>query len=173
MRNPTSILKETGKAPNVILIVFNILAFVFLSVFWFWYLGSQEIYKVIDQKAHTINNISREDPNFNLLMEKYISDTKANTQKIQNVTNMVKQRNNDNIDLFINYLIPPLAVLVFFLILSLIYLGYSNERWEISDTILLVLLLVSFVVEVIFYIVVIHDFQFVPDSEIIANILKS
>lgn len=173
MRNPRSIAREVVRAPNVVLLLFNILAFVVLSVFWVWYLGTQEIYNIVAEKAVSINNIAKEEPTFSKFIDDYISKTKSDTANIDYIVNKIKERNIQNIKTFETYLIPPMAIIGFFFILSLVYLWYSGESWGLIENILVLLIILSFTVEIVFYFVIIHKYQFSPNSKIITNILSN
>lgn len=173
MRTPRSIATEVARAPNIVLVSFNILAFVILSIFWVWYLGTQEVYNIVSEKAISINNIAKEEPSFAKIIDDYIAKVKSDTANIEYVSNKIKQRNVENVNTFQTYLIPPMAILGFFFILSLVYLWYSGERWGLIENILVLLIILSFTVEIVFYFVIIHKYQYTPNSQIIANILSN
>lgn len=139
-----------------------------MTVFWFWFLGSQEIYHVLDQKAHTINNIAQQEPIIKIIIDRYVQLNKNN---FNDITDEIKTRNNSNIDLFHNFLLPPVIAIAALFLLSLGYLLYSNEKWGLAENVLMLVMVLSFVTEILFYIVVINKYQFIPDTKVVSLIL--
>ena len=172
-RGPLSSFKAFVKPSNLILMIVNISAFVIVSVLWFWYIGSQQLFVFLDQKAHVFNNIARNDENFNKLVEDMIQSAKNDTANIEKVKQDIKNRNNRNVDLFRELIAPPLTILGCLFILSIGYFFFRCDTWGWSETILVFLLLFAFLTEIIFFFVIIQDFQFMSNTTILSKLVDT
>ena len=136
-----------------------------MAIFWFWFLGSQQLYTIIDEKAKVVDYISRYDGKFYQSLEVYLQSMVNNRHRIERATEEIKLRNNTNVDLFRKYLAAPMVILAILVIYSFIRFYYSSKNWTAVETNLLILLFAAFTTELIFLLVVLEGYQYIPNTD--------
>lgn len=168
-----SILKQAFDPINSVITIVNLELFVILMVLWFWYIGSQQLYSVIDSNVKDINNIVENSPALDLSLQVFIETTKNDTELINQAKIDVEEKNKQNIKLFRIYFLPIILSLFFLLIILIIRLYRSKCKWGGREWLLVVLMILAFVTEIIFYFIVIKGFHYISPVTILYKIMEN
>lgn len=164
-------IKKSFSPTNSFIMFINILLFALVIVFWFWFVGSQQLYVVIDKKAENVVNIMDQNNILKSLLTKYIDGVKNDTELLDNTRKLIINRNNYNIDLLHKYFIAPFSILAGIIVLYLLYIYIYRSGLGTVDIILIFIMLLSFITEIIFYIVVITDFPYITNSKLFGLVM--
>ena len=171
MENFKQIFKIVLEPTNMFTTSLNIFLFVSLLFLWFWFIGTQQLKYVIYEKMDQVNNIIKNDPIISKSVDLYLDTIKEDTKFIEKVRNDIIERNEYNLDIVYKYFgIPILILLSIVLFYGVnIFINFPN-KWKIEQNILVILMILAFVTEIIFYFVVIRKFQYVSNSTIIKSV---
>jgi len=156
---------------NLVLIIFNVLVFILVLIFWFWFIGTQQLFGVIDSKLKGVSNIINENENIETAVDLFIAETLSNKEEIDNTKNEILERNAHNVTKFHEYLLPLIIVLSLGLIASL---GFAVKRKSVFTRVhawILLFIILAFLTEVFFYLIVVDNFHYVANSTIVVYLL--
>lgn len=170
-RTVDEVIRKGFSPTNTFILIVNIFLFGLLIIFWYWFIGSQQLFSVIDKKAEEINNLMENDISLNASMQTYITQVKNDTGKIERVRLAIENRNIENITKFREYFLGPVLILV---ILGVVYFVYivKFKEFHMRDVVLILIMVLMFMTEVIFFFVVINNFKFIPTSTVLVNLLE-
>lgn len=164
---------------NLVLITFNILIFLLVIIFWFWFIGTQQLYTILDNKTEEILNITGQDVvmtgSINLFVDSVLNDS----VKIEETKKSIIDRNNDNVDSFHVVILPIIITFLILFLISVMYLIYNIKYpsgykiFEKYDFILIFITLIMFLSEVIFYFIVITDFHYMSTITLMAKLFNN
>jgi len=159
---------------NSLILIINIILFGLLIMFWFWFVGSQQLILVLDEKAVEINNLTTTNDDIVLknAMDIFINSVKNDQEKLDKVRNDIKNRNKQNGDNFRLFFIPLLIFLIILCIVYIIYIIKYKKGITSREFMLVLTMICMFFTEIIFFIVVIQDFRYIPTSTIVYNLLE-
>ena len=171
MEGLKQIFKIVLEPINMFINSVNIFLFVLLLFLWFWFIGSQQLKYVMYEKIDQVNNIIKNDPIISKSVDIYLDTIKEDTKFIEKVRNDIIERNEYNIDIVYKYFGIPILIL---LIISFFY-GVNifidfPHKWRIEQNVLVVLMILAFVTEIVFYFVVIRKFHYISNSSILKSI---
>lgn len=166
------IMKEAFTPVNSIITAINIFLFLSLMIFWFWFIGSNQLYIVLENKIAELVNITDNDPVLNVAINQYIEKKRNDTQYIEETRKKIIERNNENIDSFYSLFLPPLIILLLVIIWLAFKIHTSHHKWTRIESILVMLMFSAFFTEVVFFFVVVQDFQYIANSEVLLKLFE-
>ena len=162
---------------NLILNFTNIFFFGILLALWFWFIGSTQLYEVLDIKASEIMNVVDKDiileSSLNVFIDNYINDE----AQINNTRNNMIIRYKENKSQFYKTLITTIVLLSSFgIIIGIFFLFIKSYKTKdkflsvkdnASSFILFWFMILMFSTEAIFYFVVVKNFHYISTPKII------
>jgi hypothetical protein len=171
--------------PATAIIIFsNTLAFMSMQTLFFWFILSKTVENTVIDKITLIEGLTRSVPEFENQLISFL-----NSENYQNITIRATEqynlRTSNNIELAWTWMTPPFAVIIGFLVLSLITELYltilefrklipkSGERFDRIDLLILCSVFFAFSTETIFYFTVMHRSRAITDMDILQIIINS
>lgn len=156
---------------NIFLNLLNSTLFIFILVCFFIFIISGTFLQVIIEKSEIIKLYADENPVFK---EQLINNINADYDQVQNLAQQDKEkREENNKQLIINELLPYLIILTFLTIIAGLYsvtFG-KNRYYKTADSILLFTLLFAFSTEIVFYFVVLRNWIYIGDQELMTRFI--
>jgi len=170
---------------NLLLMFFNIFIFIVIEIIFFWYILSYQIVYIIEDKAYLIVLAAQQNPDLKQQILEYLTNN-ASTDISQNAIIDKEARDAYNYQLIFTYLGPMIYAIFAILITIAFYkligyriinwlfgLQYNGAKMSCSSYILLVCVIFSFLTEIIYYYVVINQWNFISDAEVILLMISS
>jgi hypothetical protein len=164
-------IKDVFHPSNILICVANISVFVIFLILFFWFILSRQFDAIILEKVSIISLIAKYDPEFRKVLLEYLYSNNTSNDLIAKKQEELRYRENVN-SLQIEVL-PFTYILGTILILDIIYMVLHKNKLMFSEWILLILVLGAFITEVIFYFVLVNEWRFIGDFQLIYNILYS
>jgi len=160
---------------NLLLMFFNIFIFMIIEVIFFWYVLSYQIVYIIENKAELLVLAAQQNPSVKKQVLLYLNNGTESSAAIED-RNL---RNSINVQLIFQYLGPFMYVIFSILILIIIYKicgyrlvnkilknQYDGSKMSASSYFLLMCVICSFITEIIYYFVVINQWNFISDAKL-------
>lgn len=151
-----------------VIIYVNVIFFIIVQTFFFRYIASKQYEDVLKQKIEIIKLYSEKFPTEKEKIDKYVKDyLKTNKNKIQDQHN---KRSEKNVILENTYCWNFLKVTIVLLLLTL-YI--SKEQWTSLHTFGLILVVLGYTTELLFFYLIVRKYEFVGDHKITSEISKN
>ncbi len=165
--------------PSTILVIFcNVLIFMFFQILLFWYVISKEIENIIIDKSLILHDIIQNSTVLhNQLIDYTLSEEylKVYNQSIEDS----EERNQFNISLTWTWMFFPFTIVILIIFIGISYAIYihrctskNNMKLDKTDMIILITVFLSFLTEIIFIFVLIMEYEYVSDMDIIIFFIK-
>ncbi len=159
--------------PNLIVVFANVLSFVLLETLFFWFVASNAIGAVVQDKATVVAYFAGQKRS---TREALISEleNEYNTQTIPSVAaKQLRQREEQNFHLVLTHIAPVAVTMVIMIIVLYMAMKWKGKPFTRIDTFLLGMVLFAFSTEIYFYITVTSQIVYVGDNELMAEVYKS
>jgi len=177
-----NIILKVFESENLLLMFFNVFIFIVIEIVFFWYILSETLVYIVLDKCQLIVFMLQQDPTLKKNMMAYLNGNDA-TQLPQRALEEQSARNSNNFNLILQYLGPTIYTLFSILMSITIYklIGYRLVNYILNDTrfringtkmsrssyFLLIFVIFSFVTEILFYYIVIREWKFISDAQLI------
>ena len=166
--NENSIFKPN----NMIIVVSNIIFFIIVQTIFFNTIASKQFNNVLKKKVDIINEYLNLNPEFKKIFSNYKkSDEYKETVEI--ASKQYKETNKYNTDLTLKRILPVLIFFVLVLIIFIFLLKKSNMQWTDNDWAGISLIVFAYFSEILFYLIVITQYNFYTDSKMYYKIFNS
>ncbi len=155
---------------EILLNLFNIITFFIAIISFFWFVVSKQFNIIIVEKLGIFISLCKKDETFKENIHNYLKSEYV--KYIYYSANIHEQnRNSYNYDLLTNELFPYLYVLIILIVINIFYIIYKRITINKNDLLLFILMFLGFFTEVIFYFVVINEWKYVGDFELLLLVL--
>lgn len=155
---------------NYSTILLNVIIFYTLQYMFFKYILSNMYMNIVLDKVNIIKNIMNDNTIFDLYIKNKINEDydkqKENSEKESDV------RNKLNDKLTLKYVFIPLILLSILFLFTIVYKWGKGRKWDIYDSISIVLILLAFLTEVYFLFLIVKKYIHVGDHLLIYNYLE-
>ena len=166
--NENSIFKPN----NMIIVVSNIIFFIIVQTIFFNTIASKQFNNVLEKKVDIINEYLNLNPEFKKIFSNYKkSDEYKETVEI--ASKQDKETNKYNTDLTLKRILPVLIFFVLVLIIFIFLLKKSNMQWTDNDWAGISLVVFAYSTEILFYLIVVTQYNFYTDSKMYYKIFNS
>ena len=152
---------------NLLLIFANLFAFVVMETLFFWYIASNTISEVVKSKSLFLANVANNDPDMKEEMITFLSLPENSTEISMRAASQNKVRNEKNVDMVISRIFPVAIAMAVACILMVGMIYHRGEKFTRVDYFLLLLVLLAFSTELIFYLVVIKQLEYIGTSKLV------
>ena len=159
---------------NIILIFVNVLIFILMQTIFFYFVGSRQLEKVINDKVDIVNQYMKYDSSYKSKIKEYM-----NTEKIKNIINKAedeeKERTQENIEIIKKWIGTPLIVLVSLLLICFIIFIIAKKKWTGIDNVGLSLVFTAYLTEICIFFGIIQKYIFLGDQTLyyfLYNLIK-
>lgn len=163
------ILSNTFNANNTLVSLLTILFFITALVLFFWFVISDQLKIIILEKLEIIKIYSDNDKNFKNVLKDMVNKQELDEN---NYRQEINNRNEQNIKTFAEMLIWWFVVVIVCVVANILYITILRKPFDKADIVLVVFVLSAFVAEIIFYLVIIREWKFIGDNEIIKELIK-
>lgn len=158
-------LKELLEPSNMIIIITNIIFYMIIQTLFFYFVASKQFNNLLTNKMDIVNEYLSFDEKANNAMKKflksqYITDIKKQSKQQEN------KCNKENKIMITKYLIVPFIILIVCLCVFVYMLIKKRKQWIEADTILMILIISVYSVDLIFYFTVIKKYKFIGDENL-------
>lgn len=162
---------------DIVLIIVNLIFFIFIQMIFFVYVVSNLYETLLTNKINFVKTLEDNNSNIKSLIQNikhdFIENYKNNTfDTIEYFNQLKSQRLSINNNLTLLYGGVPIVVLCFILLCIFIKKNVKNN-WNSSHTFGFILIILSYIVEVILFFCVISQYEFIGDNYLIYNFLKN
>ena len=156
---------------NLLLILANLLVFVVVETYFFWNIASKTVDNVVNTKGRFVANVVKNKPDTHSAMLFYL-DTPANTTELIEKTNQQRKEREDQNWELVKSMIAP-AVYIIGGVCALVSLALIARRETVTsvDLFLLFCVVGAFSTEVVFYLLVITQLEYIGDAQIMEKII--
>lgn len=171
-----SFLSKTFSPVNTTIFFITLISFIVSLILFFELILADYPEKVILDKTKVIAMYAKENNTFNVVLNEHINNINISEESAIQDKNLRTIHNNKSI--MTNGVIPFLLCIVLLFVgyiaymLVLKYKFKQNLNFEKSDSILIILAISCFVVEIVFYLIVVHNWKFIPDNEVLKILLS-
>jgi len=154
---------------NLIIVIVNVIFFMFVQTLFFNLVASQQYVNVLKSKVDILNILSQKDPHIRTLLSAFKTDyikTHIETAKKQEA---LRKEHNDALARQHSYHYIALATVV---LVAIVLPMKSKENWGPVDTLNLIIVLLAYSTELVFFFFVVRKYEFVGDHYIIATLAK-
>jgi cell division protein FtsL len=157
---------------NTLIFFITIISFIVaLIVFFELVLTNYPIF-ILDNKLEIVTIACKQSSSTNAYIQQQVANYFQNTQNIQMVENEIQQRKVKNFSIFQKQVLPYLLVVFFLFVIFIIWFSVKGKKIEKIDYLLILFAVLSFLVEIIFYFMVLYQWEFISDSEFIKILLQ-
>ena len=150
-----------------IVIYVNVIFFVVVQTLFFRYIASKQYENVLKQKVEILKLYGEKFPNEKTKIDKNIQEyINENREKIEE---QYKKRSKKNAELETTYCWNFAKAIVALLILTLII---NKEQWTSIHTLGLVFVILGYTTEILFFFLIVKQYEFVGDHKISSEIFK-
>lgn len=173
-----SFLSATFTPVNTTIFFITLISFIISLILFFEFVLADYPEKIILDKTSIIAMYAKENNGFNTMISKQLKD--IDNSEIAKLAELDKEARttNNNKALMDKGVLPFLLVIIAMFIVYVVYLliiKYKYKRnlnFEKSDIILIILAIMCFMVEIVFYFIIVHNWKFIPDNEVIRILLS-
>lgn len=157
---------------NMIVVLSNVIFFIVVQTMFFKYVASKQFNIVLEDKAGIVGEYLKYDPNANEKFRRFKNSEQVKIIK-QNAKKQEALREKENAESTMMWIGIPLLVIGAFLIFFVIKLFYKQEHWDTTDTMLLSFVVFAYLIEVVFYLGIVRQYQFYGDQSIYSNVYNT
>lgn len=171
-----SFLSKTFSPVNTTIFFITLISFIVSLILFFELILADYPEKVILDKTKVIAMYAKENNVLNVVLNQHIDKMNITEEYANRDKNIRTIHNNKSI--MTKGVIPFLLCVVFLFIVYIAYLLVikykfkTNLNFEKSDLILIILAISCFIVEIVFYLIVVHNWKFIPDNEVLKILLS-
>jgi hypothetical protein len=159
------------ESSNMIVILANIIFFMVVQTLFFKYVASRQFNIVLEDKANIVEEYLKHDPKANTKFREFKNSDRA--KEIKKAANeQEKIREAENMSNTMTWIGIPLLIVVSFLIFFIGKLFFKKEEWDTTDSILLSFVVFAYMIEVLFYLGIVRQYQFYGDQAIYDNLYR-
>ena len=159
---------------HVILISVNILAFIVIQTSFFYFVGSQQLNKVITNKIGIIKSFIKYDDSYKTGVKNFVK-----SKSIQDILKKAEEeeetRTLQNIEIIKQWIGPPLIAMLSILVLAIIILIATKSKWTGVDNVGISLVFTAYLTELFIFFGIINRYEFLGDNTIykfVYNLIK-
>ena len=158
---------------NSIVGLSNVLFFMVVQIFFFWFIASREIDHVVHEKAEILmlirDNLRRQHLNdvAEALDATLVSKKR---QRAAEARARERERSQLNLDLVIRWLIPGVTVVALVLIGFLLYNRSQGWALEHAHKVGLGLVLLAYITEILIFLTIVSNYIMVSDTDILREL---
>lgn len=160
---------------NVIVSLVNILFFVVVQTAFFWLVGARQLDKAVQEKASllcaTRRNLQAHGARDALKMLDTVVFTELDAYA-EEADKQAKRREEANLNLVVRWIGPLILVLVGLLVAIIIFNRARKQSLGFEHYFGLVLVVVSYVTELMFFFFVVRQYNLMGDYEILHKVVK-
>lgn len=166
------IFKEIFHSSNILICLSNIAVFVTFLILFFWFVLSKQFDAIILEKVKLISLVAKYDPKFKTVLKNYLYSNDSITLAAK-ATQQENLRYENNVNALQIEVMPFVYILSTLWTLNLIYMIWYKRKLLFSEWILLLLVLGAFITEVIFYFILVNEWKFIGDFELVYKVVWS
>lgn len=159
------------ESSNMIVILANIIFFMVVQTLFFKYVASRQFNIVLEDKANIVEEYLKHDPKANAKFREF-----KNSERVKAIqkaaSDQEKIRETENMSNTMMWIGIPLLIVVALLIFFIGKLFFKKEEWDTTDSILLSFVVFAYVIEVLFYLGIVRQYQFYGDQAIYDNLYR-
>lgn len=154
---------------NMIVVFATIIFCMITQTLFFKYVASKQFNTVLEDKANIVEQYLKHDEESNTLYKKFKSSESAKILK--NAASQEEDiREKINMSNTMMWIGIPVIIGILFIIFFLARLYLNNETWDTVDTMLLCIVVISYITEIMFYVGIVRPYQFYGDQSLYSNI---
>lgn len=151
---------------NLFIVVANVLAYIILQTLFFWFIASNSVNYVLEDKAALVHTFFSQRDSTKRMMESYL-DNPVNTDYLPTIAARQKSdRDSQNWELVKTYIMPIAVVLLVALVVIRGVMYFRKQPFTRIDMFLLFLVLGAFTTELYFFLTVSSQLTYIGDGEI-------
>lgn len=153
------------ESANMIIVFANVIFFMIVQTLFFEYVASKQFNIVLEDKANIVGEYLKNDPNANEKYRRFKNSDKAS--QIQTTAKKQEdKRAKENMENTMLWIGIPVLIAVAFLVFFIIKLIFKKEVWDTTDSVLLSFVVFAYMIEVLFYLGIVKQYQFYGDQSI-------
>jgi hypothetical protein len=153
---------------NTLIFFLTMLSFIVALIVFFEEVLSKYPVLILKKKLDIVTIACQENPIVGTYIKEKVGNYFQNSENIKKVNEVSSKRKKDNLDTFMEQVFPFLVVISVIFFVYIIYgIVRKNFNLEGQDWILIFFAIFCFIVEIIFYIVILQQWEFISDSEFI------
>lgn len=159
---------------QVILIFVNVLVFIVIQTFFFYFVGSQQLNDIIVNKMGIIKSFIKYDNSYKNKVKNYVK-SKPIQDILKKADEEKKTRASQNIEIIKQWIGPVLIAVLSILILAIIILIATKSKWTGVDNVAISLVFTAYLTEIFIFFGIIKQYEFLGDNTIyrfIYNLIK-
>ncbi len=171
-----SFLSNTFNPVNTTIFFITLISFIVSLILFFELILADYPEKVILDKTKVVAMYAKENDKFNFVLNEHIDKTNVTKESVIHDKKIRTIHNNKSI--MTKGVIPFLLCVILMFVAYIVYLIIikykfkQNLNFEKSDSILIILAISCFIVEIVFYLIIVHNWKFIPDNEILKILLS-
>ncbi len=166
------IIKEVFNSKNLLINLSNIVIFLIFIILFFWFILSRQFDYIVLDKVNIISLLAKYDKDFNETLTEYLNTNESLYEIPKKALEQEESRNAYNFILLQTEVFPFLYVVCTSLIIVILYIIVKRKKLLKAEYYLLSFVVFAFITEVIFYFLVIKEWQFIGDYQLLYNVLK-
>jgi amino acid transporter len=162
------------KLTNVILILANVLIFIVFQTVFFYFVGSQQMSKIIKNKTDIINKYLKISNIHKYETREFINSNEIKKRLLESKKEE-KERKEKNIEVIKTWIGPPLIIVLMLLFICITMLYVNKVKWIGVDSVGLTLVVTAYVTEIVIFLGIIKKYEFLGDQPLyyfIYNLIK-
>jgi hypothetical protein len=159
---------NTFTANNTLICLLTTLFFITALLLFFWYIISDQFKIILLDKLDIVKLYIGYNKD---AKEEVIAKINKFNLDPENQKKLIEEREKNNIKLFIDKMLWWFIVLITMILLNIVYIVFYKVEFSKPDLMLVIFVLSAFVAEIIFYVVVIKEWKFIGDNEIMKEIM--
>lgn len=162
------------KLTNFILILANVLIFIVFQTVFFYFVGSQQMSKIIKNKTDIINKYLKISNIHKYETREFINSNEIKKRLLESKKEE-KERKEKNIEVIKTWIGPPLIIVLMLLFICITMLYVNKVKWTGVDSVGLTLVVTAYVTEIVIFLGIIKKYEFLGDQPLyyfIYNLIK-
>ena len=162
------------KLTNFILILANVLIFIVFQTVFFYFVGSQQMSKIIKNKTDIINKYLKISNIHKYETREFINSNEIKKMLLESKKEE-KERKEKNIEVIKTWIGPPLIIVLMLLFICITMLYVNKVKWTGVDSVGLTLVVTAYVTEIVIFLGIIKKYDFLGDQPLyyfIYNLIK-
>jgi hypothetical protein len=154
---------------NLIVVIVNVIFFMFVQTLFFNLVASQQYVNVLKSKVDILNIFSQKDPHIRTVLSAFKTDyIKAHIESAKQQEALRKQH-NDALAREHSYHYIALATVI---LVAVVLPMKSKEPWGPVDTLNILIVLLAYSTELLFFFFIVRKYEFVGDHYIMSSLAK-
>lgn len=150
---------------DVLVNLCNVLVYIIVIIIFFWIIISAQFNIIILEKMDIILLICERDKTFKYNIKTLLNIVKNSTFEIAKKQEF--ERNKENLKLLHSDLMPYIYGIVCLIIANIVYICLTNRKIKYSECLLFVYIFIGFFTEVLFYFIVINEWKYIGDFDLL------